>query len=148
MRPGVAFRLSKADRKRLESLVADVATRQKHVSRAQIILLTAEGCGTTEVMRRTAKSKPTVWRWQARFMNEGVDGLLYDKTRRPGVPPLSREIVQRVVRLTYQPPPWGRKRWTSPVMATVVGISTSSVLRIWKAYRLKPYKDGGKFYRQ
>ena len=26
-------------------------------------------------------SKPTIWRWQARFMAEGVDGLLHDTTR-------------------------------------------------------------------
>ena len=148
MRSGVSIRVSKANRKRLEALVTDVTTPQKHVSRAKIILLTAEGCGTTEIMRRTAKSKPTVWRWQARFMNEGVGGLLYDKTRPPGIPPLPPEVVQQVVRLTFGPPPMGAKRWTSPIMATVVGISTSSVLRIWKAYRLKPNKDGGTFYRR
>ena len=148
MRSGVWIQVSKANRKRLEALVADVTTPQKYVSRAKIILFTAEGCGTTEIMRRTAKSKPTVWRWQARFMNEGVDGLLHDKTRPPGIPPLPPEVVRQVVRLTFGPPPRGRKRWTSPIMATVVGISTSSVLRIWKAYRLKPNKDGGTFYRR
>jgi transposase len=47
------------------------------------VLATAEGCGTAEIMRRTGKSKSCVWRWQERFMQEGVPGLLHDKSR-PG----------------------------------------------------------------
>jgi winged helix-turn helix protein len=48
----------------------------------QIVLLTSDGLGTVEIMRRTGKSKTAVWRWQERFMTAGVDGLLRDKTRR------------------------------------------------------------------
>jgi hypothetical protein len=56
--------------------------------RAGIVLATAEGCGTNEMMRRTGKSKPCVWRWQKRYVEEGVEGLLRDKTRPPGKKPL------------------------------------------------------------
>lgn len=49
-----------------------------------------------EIMRRSGLSKPVVWRWQERFMHGGIDGLLRDKTRKPGGPPLSAETVQRV----------------------------------------------------
>ena len=68
--------------------MADRNSAQKHVWRAQIILATAEGCGTVEVMRRTGLSKPSVWRWQHRFMAAGVEGLLRDKTRKPGKAPV------------------------------------------------------------
>ena len=88
MREGVTVEVSAADRFRLEAIVADRNSRQKHVWRANIILDTAEGCGTVEITRRTGKSKPCVWRWQERFMREGVAGLLRDKTRKPGKPPL------------------------------------------------------------
>src|SRR5207248_9428350 len=54
---------------------------QKHVWRARIILLTVAGPGTVEIMRRTGKSKTCVWRWQERFMHEGIEGLRRDKTR-------------------------------------------------------------------
>lgn len=49
--------------------------------------------------------KPVVWAWQARFMAEGVEGLLRDKTRKPGKPPLLPNTVQRVVDLALGPPP-------------------------------------------
>jgi hypothetical protein len=88
MREGITVEVSAADRARLEAVVADRNSRQKHVWRARIVLATAEGCGTVEITRRTGKSKPCVWRWQERFMREGVAGLLRDKTRKPGRAPL------------------------------------------------------------
>ena len=88
MRAGIVVSVTPQDRIRLEAIVADRNTRQKHAARARVIVATAEGCGTTEIMRRSGLSKPAVWRWQERFMHEGVDGLLRDKTRKPGKPPL------------------------------------------------------------
>jgi Winged helix-turn helix len=51
--------------------------------RAKNILAADEVCGTAEIVRRSGKAKPVVWRWQARFMAEGVAGLTRDKTRKP-----------------------------------------------------------------
>jgi transposase len=92
------------DRRRLEAIVGDRNTKQKHAKRAKVILATADGWGTNEIMRRSELSKPVVWRWQERFMREGVDGLLRDKTRKPGKKPLPAAIVQRVVDLALGPP--------------------------------------------
>ena len=88
MRAGIVVNVTPADRLRLEAIVADRSAPQKHVWRAKVIVATADGCGTAEIMRRSGKSKPVVWTWQARFMAEGVEGLLRDKTRKPGKPPL------------------------------------------------------------
>ena len=78
-------------------MVRDRNAAQKHVWRAAIVLLSGDGVGTTEITRRTGKSKTCVWRWQDRFMEEGVDGLLRDKTRPPRIPPLGPEVADRVV---------------------------------------------------
>ena len=43
------------------------------------------------IQRRTGKGKPTIRRWQVRFMAEGVDGLLHEATRSPGKPPVGRQ---------------------------------------------------------
>ena len=64
----------------MEAIVRDRNAAQKHVARARVILATADGCGTMEIMRRSGLAKPGVWRWQERFMHEGVDRLLRDKT--------------------------------------------------------------------
>src|SRR5215207_202666 len=97
MRPGVTIARSAIDRRRLEAILGNRNAPQKHVWRAEIVLLSASGLGTVEIMRRTGKSKTCVWRWQERFAQEGVDGLLHNKTRPSRVPPLAPAIGERVV---------------------------------------------------
>jgi hypothetical protein len=58
MRAGIVVNVTRADRDRLDAIVSDRSAPQKHVWRANIILATAEGCGTAEIMRRSGKSKP------------------------------------------------------------------------------------------
>jgi hypothetical protein len=74
-----------------------IAARRRSMCGAKIILATADGCGPAEIMCRSGKLKPIVWRWQARFMTEGVDGLTRDKTRKPGLrpPPCSGSSIWR-----------------------------------------------------
>jgi transposase len=118
MRKDVAVRLGPGDREWLAAVVADRNSAQKHVSRARIILATAEGCGTAEVRRRAGVSKPCVWRWQRRFMEAGVDGLLRDKTRKPGKAPVAAPVVAWLIARTLGNPPGKTTHWTSRAMAT------------------------------
>src|SRR3954465_14792519 len=97
MRAGIKVDVSSTDRVHLDAIVADRNSPQKHVWRARIVLLTAEGCGTMELPRRTGTSKTSVWRWQERFLAEGVPGLLRDKTRPSRIAPLGTEVEARVV---------------------------------------------------
>jgi transposase len=140
MRKGISVEVSAADRARLEAIVADRNSPQKHVWRARIILSTADGLGMGEIVRRSGKSKPCVWRWQERFMREGVPGLLRDKTRPARIPPLPQAAVDRVIELTVKEPPHEATHWTASAMAAVIGISPSSVLRIWRAHKLRPHR--------
>src|SRR5882762_9839744 len=139
MRAGIVVNVTRSDRQRLEAVVADRSAPQKHAWRANIILATADGCGTTEIMRRSGKAKPVVWRWQARFMEEGVEGLLRDKTRPPGTPRLPQDVADRVVDLTLGDPPGETTHWTGRLMAKAAGVGLSSVQRIWRAHGLAPH---------
>jgi transposase len=124
----------------LEAVLADRNSPQKHVWRARIILATAEGCGTTEVMRRAGVSKPCVWRWQRRFMESGVDGLVHDKTRKPGKAPVPDHVVARLIERTLGDPRGETTHWTSRAMASAMGLAISTVQKIWRAYGLAPHR--------
>ena len=117
MRTGISITLKPADRRRLKALARDRNAPHKHVWRAEIVLFSADGVGTNEIMRRTGKSKTCVWRWQERFMQEGYDGLLRDKTRPSRIPRLGSNITERVVTLTQTDPPAEATHWTSAMMA-------------------------------
>ena len=121
-------------------LVLKQSSRIGNVWRARIVLLTADGLGTNEIMRQTAKSKTCLWRWQERFMQAGVEGLLHDRTRPSRVPPLPPAIGERVVALTQSDPPGETTHWTAAAMAGLVRISVSSVQRIWRWHGLQPHR--------
>src|SRR5512133_2891319 len=140
MRAGISITVTPEDRVRLESIVRDRNSPQKHVWRARIILLTADGIGTNGIVRAVGKDKTAVWRWQERFMQAGVDGLTRDKTRPSRIPPLPAETIDRVIALTNADPPHEATHWTAAAMAKAAGISPSSVQRIWKAHGLAPHR--------
>jgi transposase len=140
MRTGISITVSPSERRRLQALVGNRNAPQKHVWRAEIVLLTAEGLGTNEIIRRIAKSKMCVWRWQERFMAEGFVGLLRDKTRPSRVVPLGADIAERVVALTLTDSPAETTHWTAAMMAKACAISPSSVQRIWRSHGLQPHR--------
>jgi|SRR5665213_3306811 transposase len=134
------IRLSTSERAALEGVVANRNSPQKHVWRAKIVLLTADGQGTAEIMRATGKAKTVIWRWQERFREAGATGLWRDKTRPSRVPPLGPAVAERIVALTLAGPPAAASHWTGTAMAKAAGISVSSVQRIWRAHGLQPHR--------
>jgi transposase len=140
MRTGTEIAISSASRQRLEAVTADRNTPQKHVWRARIVLLSADGLGTGAIMAATGKSKTCVWRWQERFMQEGVDGLLRDKTRPPGIAPLDCKTVDTIVALTLAPPPHEATHWTVRAMAKKAKVAASTVQKVWRDHGLAPHR--------
>ena len=140
MRTGISITVSDEDRQRLKAVVDGRQSAQKHVWRCRIVLMTADGHGTQAIMTGARVSKTCVWRWQERFMTEGVDGLLRDRTRPPGKAPVAAERVAEVVRLTLARPPHQATHWTARAMAKAVGLAVSTVQDIWKAHGLSPHR--------
>ena len=136
----VCVLVSARDRQRLEAITSDRNRQRKHIERAQIVLASVGGGPVRQIALQLGVSRPMVWRWQQRFAAAGVDGLLRDKTRKPGKPPIAAETVARVVALTCADPPHQATHWTGRAMAKVAGISLRSVQRLWQAHQLQPHR--------
>jgi transposase len=136
----VSLIIGDEDRALLEAIVGDRNQRRKHVQRAQIVLLSGDRLPVAEVARQARVSRPAVWRWQRRFAEQGASGLLRDKSRPPGTPPLPDETITRVVAMTCAEPPGEATHWTGRAMAKQAGISLSSVQRIWAEHDLQPHR--------
>jgi transposase len=139
-RDDICLYVGPANRAQLNSIIRDRNSPRKHVWRAEIVLATADGHGTNEIMRRTGKSKPCVWRWQERYLEEGIDGLRRDKTRPSRVAPLKQDVKLAVLKMTASETPANATHWSRTSMAKAVGISPSSVGRIWREAGLKPHR--------
>jgi transposase len=127
------------DRAALEGWVAGRNTPQKLVWRARIVLMWAEGAGVTAIVRATGKTKRTAYRWRERYVARGVAGLRRDASRPGRKPPLSAAVIERVVHMTLHEKPPGGTHWSVRKLAKAVGLSHSSVQRIWAAHGLKPH---------
>src|SRR5215813_7956033 len=138
-RDDICIYVSPLNRARLGAIIADRNSKTKTVWRARIVLATADGHGTNAIMRLTGTSKPCVWRWQERYIAEGVEGLLRDKTRPPGKKPLSAAVKRKVLSKTASELPPNATHWSRSSMAAAMRISPSSVGRIWAEAGLKPH---------
>jgi transposase len=131
--------LARGDRAALDRIVSDGNTAQKIAKRARIVLLTADGVGVMAIMRAVEVSKTTVWRWQEYFAEAGVAGLVKGRSKPPGTPPLDPEIKLKVVEKTLKERPAHATHWSTRAMAAAMGISHTSVQRIWAEHGLKPH---------
>jgi hypothetical protein len=132
--------LNAAEREQLAAIAADRNRPRKHIERARIVLASADWRSAQRVAQSIGVSRPTVWRWQLRFAESGVEGLLRDKTRKPGKAPIAADIRAQVVALTCTEPPHEATHWTGRAMAKTIGISVGSVQRIWRAHKLQPHR--------
>ncbi len=132
--------LNANDEAALLAVISDRNRPQKHVQRARIILFSSARLTVLDIAERTGASRPSVWRWQRRFAEEGVEGLLRDKTRQPGRAPLSPRIIAKILALPCGPAPKDATHWTGRMVAKATGVSLSAVQRIWQAHRLQPHR--------
>ena len=131
--------LSEDERHTSENWVKRRGTAQGLALRARIVLACAQGGSNLAVAARLGVDRKTVTRWRARFLRERLDGLTDDP--RPGVPrTLTDAQVEEVVVRTLEEVPEGATHWSKRELARRVGMSPSSVLRIWRTFGLQPWR--------
>jgi len=133
------FTLRAKDRAELEKIVGDGNVPQKVAKRAKIVLMTANGVGVVAIMRTVGVSKTTVWRWQEYFVEAGVAGLVKGRSKPPGKKPIPEALKREIVERTVKERPTHSTHWSVRTMGEDVGISHTSVQRIWKEFGLKPH---------
>lgn len=137
-RPVAQIILTPFEREKLTLISQRRTAQQQEAQRARIILLCAEGLTNQEVARREKVCLPTVGKWRSRFAKSRMEALV-DEPRSGAPRKISDAKVEQVITRTLETVPTARTHWSSRVMAKEMGISEHSVLRIWKAYGLKPH---------
>ena len=123
----------------LETLIARPSAPAGLVRRARVILLSARGIGGVEIAAQLDLSPEAVSRVRRRFVQDGMDGL-FDRPksgRRDHAVPA--ETIEQIVHLALSPPPAGRSRWTTRLLADAVGRTSGCVSDILRAQGLKPH---------
>ena len=107
--------------------------------RAKIVLYCASGLTNTDVAQKLRTTRSTVGKWRSRFIEQRLEGL-YDEPR-PGVPrTITDDQIEQVVIKTLETTPPGRTHWSTRSMAAHLGLSHSTIGRIWRAFGLQPHR--------
>ncbi len=138
MRTSKRIDLSDRNRVQLNQVVRNGNMPQKVALRARIVLLSADGIPTGEIMRQFGTTTPTISRWRDRYETDGIPGLLKDRNRPGRKRRIEEAKVREVVERTLQEKPSHATHWSTRRLAAVVGLSPASIQRIWKAHGLKP----------
>jgi len=137
--PAPALAVSDADKAVLEAVIRAPTSEQRLVMRARIVLRSAEGVAIEHVARELGVAYMTVKLWRRRWAESGLAGL--GDRPRPGHPPTyTREDRDRLLALTLGPPPEGTTHWSVRDMAKAVGMSPSTVQRLWTEMGVKPHR--------
>ena len=137
--PAPPLPVSDADRRALAAVIRAPTSEQRAVTRARIVLRSAEGVPIGRVAEELGVAIMTVKLWRRRYAAAGLAGLA--DAPRPGHPPTyTREDRDRLVALTMGPPPEGTSHWSVRMMAARTGMSPSTVHRIWRELGYKPHR--------
>jgi len=134
----VAVDVSARDHEILASWTRASSLRAGLAQRARIVLLAAEGLGTSEIVRRVGVSKPTVIGWKRRYASEGLAGL--DDRAKSGRPPTVDPVAIVLATLEAPPERLGVTHWSSRLLAKELGVSDFTVSTTWKKWGLQPWR--------
>ncbi|MDZ7840390.1 MAG: IS630 family transposase [Gammaproteobacteria bacterium] len=140
MRVAVDIVLEPSERQRLKQLARSRSTSVRLAERSKIVLLAAQGRDNGEIAEVLGISRQKVGRWRNRYHESGLAGIEKDAPRAGRRKEISKRTVNKVIRLTTQEKPDNATHWSRRLMAERVGISESTVGRIWQAHGLKPHR--------
>jgi len=139
-RPKKPIILSDQEHEQLTSIVRSRSLPHGLVTRAQIVLMAAEGVTSNEIANKVALSAQSVCKWRQRYLQQGILGL-HDELR-PGRPrSVSDEQVATLIRKTLNTKPKKGTHWTIRSMAKETELSRPTVHRVWKAFGLQPHRQ-------
>jgi transposase len=138
-RPKAPLSLSDDERRVLEGYTRQRKIVRQLAERARIVLECANGQDNETVGEKLGVHPVTVGKWRARFVRDRLQGL--SDAPRSGAPrTVSDEQVERVVKLTLEATPPNATHWSTRSMARRVGLSQTTIARIWRAFSLQPHR--------
>jgi len=139
-RPKAELTLSTAERLALERLANRRKSAQAMAMRARIVMCCAkEGATNADVAAKLGVSQAMVGKWRRRFVEHRMNGLSDDP--RPGAPrTITDDQVEAVIVKTLEEIPKNATHWSTRSMAAEMGLSQTTINRIWNAFGLQPHR--------
>ena len=138
--------INSEDKELMEKLIGAGRIEHRYAIRLQTVLLRTKGKSTREISEFLGIHQSTVGLYINRYNTLGINSLLQDKTRKPGIKPISQDIKNKIYKLVCNEKPAGETHWSCRTIAKKAGIGRTSVNTILKEYGLKPHLVSKKNY--
>lgn len=120
-------------RQQIEAFARSCSLPHALVVRAKVILMACDGMKSIDIAEKVGLSRVSVGKWRTRFIQDGLSGL-YDELR-PGRPrQIEEEQIAELINTTLRSTPWGETHWSCRTMSDSIGLSKSTVQRVWNAF--------------
>jgi putative transposase len=140
MRADAEIELAEDERAELEKVARSRRTAQAVALRARIVLLTADGFAPTTIAQELGISQPTVRKWRARYVEDGLPGLRNEP--RPGRPrSLDDQRVADLLNKALQTRPAKQTHWSVRSFAAEAKISKDMAHRLFRAASIAPHRS-------
>ena len=139
-RPSISIEITKEDRETLERWARGRTVSHQLVQRATMILLCSTGMRSPEVALKLGVAQSTVNKWRRRFADGGLS-TLHDRTRPNADRKLSDEKVEEILQTTIETTPKGQTHWSTRLLSKKLGVSQSSISRVWRGFKLQPHRE-------
>lgn len=130
--------LTSDEQSKLELMARRPKTDQRTAQRARIVLDCAQGLANTAVAVKRGVTLATVGKWRQRFL-DGRLGALGDAPRSGQPRKLTDAKVEAVITRTLETRPKNATHWSTRTMAQASGLTQNAIVRIWRAFGLKPH---------
>ncbi|HEY3458219.1 MAG TPA: IS630 family transposase [Bryobacteraceae bacterium] len=139
-KPAKPLRLREQDRVIMEEFLRCGTTPQRVVFRMYILLGSAEGLANNQLAAQMKTTRATVIKWRQRYQDRGLEGVLEDAPRSGRKKAINEDKERAIVKATLETKPANGTHWSTRSMATVQGVSDTTIQRIWRAHRLQPHR--------
>lgn len=137
-RPTKPLILTPEEEAKLELMARRPKTDQRTALRARIVLDCATGLSNTKVAAQRRVTIQTVGKWRQRFV-DGRLGALGDAPRSGQPRKLTDDKIEAVITRTLETKPKNATHWSTRTMAEASGLNQNAIVRIWRAFGLKPH---------
>ena len=132
--------LAPPERKELERRARSRSLAVELVKRAKVIVMLAAGRAYSEISERLACTDRYISLWKKRFKQErlvGLDSRYRGAEHRRRTP----QTEARILELTRRGPTDGSTHWSSYRLAKELGVSQSTISRVWRRFGLQPHRS-------
>ncbi len=140
MRVAEAIELDAQTERELRTLSNGRRVEARVQQRARVVLLAAQGWQNKDIADEVKLDRRQVALWRRRFIEGGLQALLQDALRSGRTPSVATALESHILSTTLHELPPAAAQWSTRTLAAHLGLSATTIRRVWQRNGIKPHE--------